>query len=226
MPSGPVRRAPPPSGGIATNPPELAATLAHELRTPLTAIVVGLHLLDERYAKVSRSRRQELVVSVRDETERLVRLVDDLVVLTRPRDDHRVQEPVSVQRLLPLIASREAAAYAPARVGVVVDPSTPPVRGDPDDISRIIDNLLAVSLAAGPRSKLVEVMVEPAGTGVRIRVTRDAHTAPATGPPAGVLAMAAARALATTMGGRVAPDRRHGGTVELVLDLPAVEADE
>ncbi len=174
---------------------------------------------------MSEAQRSELLGSVRYETERLIRLVDDLVAITRATNVMRVQEPVMVQRLLPSIATREGASYAPARVGIVVDPATPPVRGDPDDVFRILDNLVAVSLAAGPRSRFVEVAVEPAGQGVRVRVTRDSKTEPATGPPAGWLSLAAARALAAGMGGRIDTSRRPGGDVELVLDLPAEPLD-
>ena len=224
--SGPIAGESFPDGGIAAASPELASMLAHELRTPLTTIIVGLDLLGAGLWTMSEAQRSELLGSVRYETERLIRLVDDLVAITRATNVMRVQEPVMVQRLLPSIATREGASYAPAWVSIVVDPATPPVRGDPDeDVLGVLDNLVAVSLAAGPRSRFVEVAVEPAGQGVRVRVTRDSKTEPATGPPAGWLSLAAARALAAGMGGRIGTGRRPGGDVELVLDLPAEPLD-
>ena len=62
---------------------EFVSLVSHELRTPLTAISGYLDLLLEAQGAQSTAKQQELLGIVKRNTERLVKLIDDLLDLSR-----------------------------------------------------------------------------------------------------------------------------------------------
>src|SRR5262245_27444161 len=156
----------------SANDAEMAAILAHELRTPLTTIRTGLHLLDERRSSLDKRQRREVLTTVRAETERLARAVDAFVTGTEMEDPPMRTEPVSLQVVVPPIAARVAGQFRPSRIGVTIDPSTPPVNGDQDTVARMIENLIVAALSTDPYPPLVEVSVKAGPDEVLIRVGR------------------------------------------------------
>jgi hypothetical protein len=132
-----------------------------------------------------------------------------------------------LQHLIPPLVRRAAAEGDTARIATMrLDATTPPARGDPDAIRRILRDIL--SIAAGPavtrwstQVRLVgrrgRVSVVVIGRGVRRWRDVDAHGA--------MLALAAARATAETLGGRLTSRVLRPTRIELVLHLP-IEPDE
>lgn len=92
----------------------LVADASHELRTPLTTLRGNLGLL-QRTPPISDEDRHEVLRDMVDECERLMRLVNDLLVLARA--DAGQSLPVSAVRLLPLLeeATRQAQPLDNAR---------------------------------------------------------------------------------------------------------------
>ena len=79
--------------------------LSHELRTPITTIYGGSELLSR---DLDEERRAEVMADIRAESERLVRLVEDLLVMTRVERGivEIADEPILLQRLLARSSSR------------------------------------------------------------------------------------------------------------------------
>jgi two-component system, NtrC family, sensor histidine kinase KinB len=61
----------------------LVSTLSHELKTPLFTIRMGLHLLLEEKIGALNPKQLELLLAVREDSERLLRMVNDLLDLAR-----------------------------------------------------------------------------------------------------------------------------------------------
>ena len=61
----------------------LVATVSHEIKTPLTSVRMALHLLLEKTLGALTPRQNELLITARDESERLLRILNDLLDLTR-----------------------------------------------------------------------------------------------------------------------------------------------
>ncbi len=221
--------------GLAAVPmtDRVAAAVAHELRTPLTSIRTGLHLLDERASHLDRGQRREVLAAVRDETERLVRAVDAVVAVTEPSSDDRVMEPISIPRLVDSVAAREALLFAPSRIGVVIDPETPLVVGDPDDVARVMEYLIAVAFAMDPQPALIEVSVDLAASLddgrdiVRLRVARrPSHGSGHSTGTSYTLGIAAASRLSGTLGGRIVVAPRIGDGLDVTLELPSMTSTD
>nr|WP_121398938.1 ATP-binding protein [Micromonospora sp. M71_S20] len=130
------------------------ADAAHELRSPLTNIRTELEVA-RRLA--DRTDWTAVSANLLADTERLGRLVDDLLLLARldERPTARATGPVELGALLAAVAARYPSP--PVRLDA---PATPLwTEGDPDELRRILTNLVdnavrhahgEVVLAAGP----------------------------------------------------------------------------
>ena len=97
--------------------------LSHELRTPVTTIYAGAKVLS-RAGELPPETRAEIFGDIVVESERLHRLVEDVVAMTRFGDEGGDvgAEPVLVQRLLPSVIASEEGRWP----GVTWMPSTVP----------------------------------------------------------------------------------------------------
>jgi two-component system, OmpR family, sensor kinase len=137
---------------------EFVADASHELRTPLTSILANLELLEEEL----RGEQAEIAASALRSSRRMRRLVADLLLLARADAGREApRKPVDLAA-----SAREAAAEA-APLGsdgqVAVDTPEPvTVEGVPDDLHRLVLNLIENAL-----------IHTPAGTPVTVAVHRD-----------------------------------------------------
>lgn len=210
--------------------------LAHEIRNPLAGLRGAAQLLARDEADPA---RRELADIVRDEADRLARLVDQLL---GPGGDASMQagnihEPV--ERCRALLAAEAGAGTA---VGRDYDPSLPPVRFDADRLSQALLNLGRNALQAGAgtvvlrtraarnvtcagRRHRLAVAVEVAddGAGVPAELVDSLFFPLVTGRDDGSgLGLAIAQQIADLHGGRIEFDSRPGDTVfRLLLPVSA-----
>jgi signal transduction histidine kinase len=59
----------------------LVSTVSHELKTPLTSVRMGLHLLLEERIGALNAKQTELLLAAREDSERLLRMINDLLDL-------------------------------------------------------------------------------------------------------------------------------------------------
>lgn len=155
----------------------LTSTIAHELRTPLTAILGHVEILNScRIDEETLWRRSLGFVS--SETERLARLVEDLLSLSRLD-----RAPLYLQPMNLRLAAEEAisALYALAeqnRVALVLQApaSLPRIQADADRIRQVFLNLLenaikyapasTVTVQLGVEKEIVLVQVSDTGPGI------------------------------------------------------------
>ena len=135
---------------------------SHELRNPLAVIRTNLEVtLSDPDASAEDLRHTAEVVE--RSTERMTRLVDDLLVYARKGTLSMEREPVDVGRL---IADAAAEFAAPAEAaGQFVEREAPPglwVLGDRLALRQALANLLANA-----------VRIAPSGTAIRVRAGRE-----------------------------------------------------
>jgi signal transduction histidine kinase len=149
------------------------ADASHELRSPLAMLRTELELMarDEPQGADLRAATASAI----EETVRLGRLADDLLLLSRAdsaRFDLR-PEPVSAEELIETAASRTRRRHpAPAaRIDVGDVAAAPLVLADPDRAGQALDNLLDNALRHAATA--VEMTARVAGSGVEIHVIDD-----------------------------------------------------
>ena len=131
---------------------DFVASVSHELRTPLTAIMGFLDLVLDEEGSVSPTARQQLGV-VKRNSERLLRLVSDLLFAAQARDGRLA---LDVERVdLAELSWQAVADLAPraATEGVALLHALPKslvVDADPVRIRQVVDNLLSNALKYTP----------------------------------------------------------------------------
>ena len=147
----------------------LAATVSHELKTPLTSIRMTLHILLEKTIGPLLPKQDELLQAARDDTERLLRILNDLLDLARLEEGNADlrSEPVDPAELLQR-ALTEAADSAAAKglcLSCSVEPELPPVAVDRQRISHVFANLVANAIKHSPAAAEIRLKAASAGNG-------------------------------------------------------------
>lgn len=142
------------------------ADASHELRTPLTAVRANLDLLRRQRDAISLDERMALVEAAASETERMARLVSDLLSLARADAGQMLQmRKVELDRLL-LEACREARLLAKG-VRVTI--------GEIDEVSLLADcdRLKQLILVLADNA----IRYTPVGGEVKLSLSKDTTTA-------------------------------------------------
>ena len=142
--------------------------MSHELRTPVTTIYGAIKLL------VKSPRRPDLetlLADIEEESDRLQRITEDLLVLSRA--EHGLvevrPEPVLLQREAAAIVADVARRFPAVRIDVAIPASLPPLSADPGALRQVLDNLLANAAKYGDGSPIrLTAAEEP--DGIRIEV--------------------------------------------------------
>ena len=146
---------------------EFVATVSHELRTPLTAIRGALGLLDGGVAGELPDDARELVQVALSGSERLSRLVNDVLHLAKIESgaDADVAEPLALDPLVDAAvkSNQPFCSQFGVRLQAVCAAPGALVQANPDRMMQVLGNL--ISNAA---------KFSPAGTGVCVTSTRHA----------------------------------------------------
>jgi heavy metal sensor kinase len=146
------------------------ADASHELRTPLSILKAELELA-VREGRSPQELRAALE-SAAEETDRLVRLAEDLLVIARLDQGRLPLRPVDVDAgdLLATVAARfEARARAAGRAVSVADDEGAVVRGDRVRLEQALGNLVDNALRHGAGDVLLSARL--GGKGVELHVT-------------------------------------------------------
>jgi signal transduction histidine kinase len=229
--------------GAALRPVELlrrrerafVADASHELRTPLTVLRGELELIARD--QPAGAELQETVASAVEETERLTRLADDLLLLTRADHDERAVHTTreSANDLLQSAADRAVRRRPDSHVRITVDGNSDAlVLVDRDRLGQALDNLFdnalrhargSVIVRASDRDTVVELHVIDDGPGFpsdflprawdRFARADNGRSEGGTG-----LGLAIVRAVVDLHGGTAQAANRPGGGADVWLTLP------
>lgn len=224
--------------------------VSHELRTPITSIFAGSKLL-RRMSAAEPEKRAELTADIEAEAERLYRLTEDLLVLTRvERGSLEIGlEPVALPRVLERVIGSEQERWPLTSIELVAQPGIPIAHGDNTYIEQLIRNLVGNAAKYAPEDGTVQVIAtatQPtAGTDpeVEVRVLDRGpglaeedldrlfelfYRSPLTArkaPGAGI-GLFVCNQLAQAMGGRLWAANREGGGSEFGFSLRTYPSEQ
>lgn len=146
------------------------ADASHELRTPLT--IIRGHLEVMRYDAELSAEQEATISLVLEEVERMARLVDDLLALSRL--DAGVARPFVPLQLETVVqeAVARGEAMAPRRF-LVGCTGTLPVRGDHDMLMQVLLNLIANAVNATTSGGTIMITCDRTETEAMVRVQDD-----------------------------------------------------
>jgi len=152
---------------------DLVTNVSHELRTPLTAIKGLVETLRDG-AVDDLNARDRFLASIENETDRLIRLVSDLLTLSRADAQALTlrRERFDITHLAQSCADDLAAQAAAQKVSLVVDGPREAVHvnADSDRIRQVLVNLLDNAIRYSPPGETVSVSVSNAPGSVTVSV--------------------------------------------------------
>jgi signal transduction histidine kinase len=218
--------------------------LSHELRTPVTTIYGGAAVLAKPGKTLDPEMSNEILADIASESDRLYRLVEDLLVLARFDEGFELgDEPALLQHLVPSVVEQERGRWPAVTFEVSVAPDLPAVSGDETSITQVLRNLLSNAAKYSGGSSVVTAIVEPDHEGVAVRVRDEGpgidplevdaifdpfFRSPSTAKMAGGagIGLYVSRRLVGAMNGRISAASRPEGGSEFTFVLPRYRADE
>lgn len=152
---------------------EFLASVSHELKTPLTSIRGYVEALEDNAVKGTAGRREALGI-IRAETERLERMVQDVMDLARlgAREFRLDARAADLATTLQEAVTAHRAQAVEAGVGLEADlPDALPVETDPDRVRQVVSNLVENALRVTPAGGTIGVRARADAGGVRIEVS-------------------------------------------------------
>lgn len=209
------------------------ADVSHELRTPLTTIRGNLALL-RREPSIGAEERADVLDDMVDESDRLIRLVNDLLTLARAEAGRQLRsEPVKVKPLIEDVC-RQARLLGPDRRITCADLLDVAVVGDQDALKQVLlilmDNALkhttgAITVTAEVVGERVAMSVYDSGPGIepdvlphvfeRFNRGDEARNGPGIG-----LGLPIAKALVEAQNGTISAESQAGQGSAFIVSLP------
>ena len=218
--------------------------ISHELRTPITTILGATEILSRPDRVLDPAVRMAMLSDARAESERLYRLVEDLLVLSRVERGRLVvdAEPLETRRLLERVVSQVRAELPSVEIALALPPSLPVVSGEATYVEQILRNLLENAAKYSPAGTLVrvsaahvddEVVVEVLDSGPGIPEAsidhifdlfyRDPGMARAVAGSG--IGLFICRNLTDAMGGRMTATEGPDGGAKFTFSLPVLSGD-
>jgi two-component system, OmpR family, sensor histidine kinase KdpD len=216
----------------------LLSAVSHDLRTPLAsakAAVGGLR----GPVEFSPEDREELLATVEESLDRLNRLVDNLLDMSRLQAGALAMTPQPMSTAETVATALDDLGDEGRDIRVQVHDDLAEVYADPVLVERILVNLARNAVRYSPAGRppiitaselagFVEIRVIDAGPGIPVeqwdRVFLPFQRLGDFDNATGVgLGLALSRGLAQAMGGTLVPEATPGGGLTMVLRLPQVE---
>ncbi|MFO0809545.1 MAG: ATP-binding protein [Gemmataceae bacterium] len=160
---------------------DLVATVSHELKTPLTSVRLAIHVLLEETIGPLEPKQTELLLDARENTERLLAMIEHLLALAQLEHGRTPFEakPVDPGVLLQAAADAAAARAEDRHIQIVVEiaETVPPVPVDAARFGHALDNLIdnaltytepggRVTLSAAADGDRVRMAIADTGVGI------------------------------------------------------------
>jgi signal transduction histidine kinase len=225
---------------------DFVATVSHELRTPLTSMMGFLEMIREGEAGELNDEQKRFLAIVYRSSERLQRLVGDLLFVAR-LDANGLQLQFGDAQLDEIVRDAVEASGALARsreVSLVAEvDEVPPVSGDKERLSQLVGNLISNALKFTPAGGSVvartfveagQAVVEIADTGIGIPLGEQSRlfqrffrssTATEQAIPGTGLGLVISRAIAEAHGGSIGVISLPGEGTTFRVEIPLEPAE-
>jgi two-component system, NtrC family, sensor histidine kinase KinB len=148
----------------------LVGTVSHELKTPLTSLRMAVYLLLEQNVGQLTPKQRDLLETARDDADRLLRILNDILDLSRFESGVSAlnRREVPVTTLLDDVA-REMKAITEAadqKIDIRISPGLSVINVDPERLRHVFINLLANASKYSPPDSVITLYAQPSGDGV------------------------------------------------------------
>lgn len=215
----------------------LLSSVSHDLRTPLASITGAASLLVEPVAAMREETKQELAESILDESDRLNRLVGNLLDLTRLEAGaiQLTKELQPIEEVIGVVLERMERLLREHPVKVDIPADLPPVPIDSLLLQQVLINLLDNAIKFSPEGSEIELRCRRTGlnlileladrgpgipAGEEKRIFDKFHRADAEGRTGSGIGLAICRGIVDLHGGAITAENRPGGGATMRVVLP------
>jgi len=212
----------------------LFSSVTHDLRTPLASIKTGVTSLLEQGVVYDTAQQRELLGAMLIETDRLNRLVGNLLHLARVRAGALVpsKQLVPFDDIVEAVLTRMKPALAPFTIRTMIRPDAPAIWIDPIQIDQVLTNVLENAVRYSPPDGEIVISVAPWNDGVQVRIgdqgpgiaqeeREHVFEAFVKGPGGATgLGLSIARAVVLAHDGKIWAEGTPGGGTAIVFQLP------
>jgi two-component system sensor histidine kinase KdpD len=222
----------------------LFSSVTHDLRTPLASIKASVTTLLQEELELDPEQRLELLRTVVEETDRLNRLIGNILELARVRAGALApsKEPTALDEVVESVLHRMQPILGRVSVRTLLR-DAPDVAVDPVQIDQVLSNLIENAARFSPPGGEVVVSVAPWHSSVRVRIV---DHGPGIGPAdrdrvfeafarvgasdrgesgGSGLGLAIAKAIVVAHGGRIWIEGVPAGGTAVVFDLPVRQGE-
>lgn len=222
----------------------LFSSVTHDLRTPLASITASASSLLDDEVEFSPEQHQELLRTILEESQRLNRLVGNLMDLSRLRAGalSPSRDAIPVDELVSSVVGRLRPSLVGRAVRVQIREDIPPVPMDAVQMDQVLTNLLENAVRFSPPGteigitalrwqNLLEIKVADRGPGIpsaeRAAVFDEFYRRDVGDRRGGTgLGLAIARAIVSAHGGTMRIEDTPGGGTTVALRIPLAPAGE
>ena len=216
----------------------LLSSVSHDLRTPLASITGAASTLIENEARLDAATRHDLLEALHEEADRLNRLVQNLLEMTRLEAGALVPHTAwhSVEEVVGAALGRFGKSLAERPVTTRIPAELPLVPMDDVLIEQVLINLIDNAIKYTPPGTPIEVSAEETAGAVMVEVAdrgpglppgeerlifeKFHRTDPAPSVRGAGLGLAICEGIIQAHGGRIWAENRPGGGVALRFALP------
>jgi two-component system, sensor histidine kinase and response regulator len=218
---------------------EFLGLISHELRSPVAVIQGNVELLHR--GRVRDENRPEIVSDLRTETRRLVRVIENLLVLARLEfGASQRTHSVDLGSLIEQQVEKHHQTFPHRQLSAVIPEDLPEAMCDATQLELVLVNLitnaekyshpdLPIEVTAACESEQVVVSVMDRGKGVPpeeadMIFTPFYRSSNKEGIPGMGIGLAVCKRLMQAQGGAIRVEHREGGGSNFVISLPAAQA--
>jgi PAS domain S-box-containing protein len=160
---------------------EFVSTVSHELRTPLTSIRGALGLLSSGMLGTINEKAANLLRIALSNSERLVRLINDILDLERTQSGREplAFRPVQLGEIVRQAIDGMQPVADEAGVLLIHDKTQVEITADADRLLQVVTNLLSNAVKFSPQNSAVSVMLRSGASGVTLSVIDQGRGIPA-----------------------------------------------
>jgi PAS domain S-box-containing protein len=217
---------------------EFLGLVSHELRTPVTTIYGNARLLRDRGSRLSPDDRDSMVGDIADESERLLGVVENLLLLTKLESGvHPDPEPQVLAHIVRLAVDSFQRRHPEREINLTDEPRHLIVDADRPYLDLILENLLGNARKYSPAGSPIDVVIRATESEGQVLVldrgiglasaepdrlfTPFYRSDAARGQSAGLgIGLAACKRVIGSLGGRIWAAPRDGGGSEFGFALP------
>jgi len=217
---------------------EFLGLVSHELRTPVTTIFGNARLLRDKGRRLGAADRDSMMTDIADEAERLLGVVENLLLLTKLESGiHPDPEPQVLAHVTRTVITSFQRRHPERVIALTGEPRHLIVEADRPYLDLILENLLSNAVKYSPPEAPIEVVVTSNDGEARVLVLDRgiglegtnmeqlfsafyrSETARSRSSGLGI-GLAACRRVIESLGGRVWARAREGGGSEFGFALP------